>query len=404
MPAPSVLAVVRHVLSRALRETGQMLDRVGVRGVNHAKMGRRMGNDDPYIFQDHLSRHRQIMGLLRRGEPIVPGLTVGAGGGVGLLGEEGTRRIGSGRGGGGGGGGGGERDDRRIRDDRGIAFLAPCATLIGNVHLSPNVSVFYKAILKADVAAHGIWTVRTTDGEEKEEEERRWRSLPVGGQERKRDAGMLDHGDGIGHPTIGGANGGGVYVGGWSNIQDACVVTSYEGHAIIGRYVTVGHAAHIHSATVGDESLIGMGAVLNPGCVVERQSFVAAGAVVGRGQVVKEGELWGGNPARKLRDLSAEERGRLRTQAEKYVDVARSHAHVMELGGNVPDSFVRYDYDLAVGPGGAAIGATSSSDGSDESMIELLPSGSSEMNSTLEEEGSEGPKNYERWHRSQTTP
>ena len=359
MPAPSILAIVRHVLSRALRETGQMLDRVGVRGVNHANMGRRMGNDDPYIFQDHLSRHRQIMGLPRRGEPIVPGLTVGG-------------------------------DDRRIRGDGGIAFLAPCATLIGNVHLSPNVSVFYKAMLKADVAAHGIWAVRTT-GEE--EEERRWRSLPVGGQERKRDAGMLDHGGGIGHPTIGGANGGGVYVGEWSNIQDACVVTSYEGHAIIGRYVTVGHAAHIHSATVGDESLIGMGAVLNPGCVVERQSFVAAGAVVGRGQVVKEGELWGGNPARKLRDLSAEERGRLRTQAEKYVDVARSHAHTMELGGNVPDSFVmRYDHDLAGGAGGAAIDSSSSSAGSDESMIELPPSNSSEMNSTLEE-GSKGQNN-----------
>ena len=81
MPAPSILAVARHVLSRALRETGQALDRVGVRGAIHARQGRRMGNDDPYVFNDHLSRHRQVMGLPRRGEPIVPGLTVGAGGG-----------------------------------------------------------------------------------------------------------------------------------------------------------------------------------------------------------------------------------------------------------------------------------------------------------------------------------
>jgi carbonic anhydrase/acetyltransferase-like protein (isoleucine patch superfamily) len=374
MPAPSILAVVKHVLSRALRETGQALDRVGVRGVIHANQGRRMGNDDPYIFNDHLSRHRQVMGLLRRGEPIVPGLTVGAGGGTGN--DGGTGRIGSGREDGDDDDGlllgEGERDDRRVRGGGGIAFLAPCATLVGNVHLSPDVSVFYKAILKADVAAHGIGTVRTRD------EEETWRSLPVGGHERKRDAGLFDAGSGIGHPTIGGANGGGVYVGEGTNIQDACVVTSYEGHAVIGRHVTVGHAAQIHSATVGDESLVGMGAVLNPGCVVERQSFVAAGAVVGRGQVVVEGELWGGNPARKLRDLSAEERGRLRTQAEKYVHVARSHGHVMELGGNVPDSFVQYYLE---GPG-AAMNATLSA-GLNESMIELLPS-SPEINPTRE--------------------
>ena len=378
MPAPSILAVARHVLSRALRETGQALDRVGVRGAIHARQGRRMGNDDPYVFNDHLSRHRQVMGLPRRGEPIVPGLTVGAGGG-GAGPEGGTGRIGSDGDGEPSGGEDGERDDPRILGGGGIAFLAPCATLIGNVHLSPDVSIFYKAILKADVAAHGIGTVRTR------EEEGRWRSLPVGGHERRRDAGILDAGGGIGHPSIGGANGGGVYVGEGTNIQDACVVTSYEGHAVIGRHVTVGHAAHIHSATVGDGSLIGMGAVLSPGCVVERESLVAAGAVVGRGQVVGEGELWGGNPARKMRDLSAAERGRLRAQAERYVAVARSHGRVMELGGNVPDSFARC-YDPA-GPG-AAIGATTSSAGSNESTIELLPSGS-EKNPTLEE-GTEG--------------
>ena len=61
MPAPSIFQVIRHVLSRALRETGQALDRVGVRGIIHAHQGRRMGPDDPYWFDDHLSRHRGIM-------------------------------------------------------------------------------------------------------------------------------------------------------------------------------------------------------------------------------------------------------------------------------------------------------------------------------------------------------
>lgn len=233
-----------------------------------------------------------------------------------------------------------------------MAFLAPCATLIGNVHLSPRTSIFYKATLKADVAAYGINTIRTG------EEERLWQSLPVGGHARKQDAGMFDAGSGINHPTIGGANGGGIYVGEGTNIQDACMVTSYEGHTRIGKYVTVGHAAHIHSASIGDESVIGMGAVLKPGSVVESQSSVAAGAVVERDAVVKAGELWAGNPARKLRELSAEERGGLRIQAEKYIDVAQTHGPVMELGGNVPDSFIK-SLELGTRPDVSSLSSTS---------------------------------------------
>ena len=305
MPAPSIFAVVRHVLSRALRETGQALDRVGVMGIVHAKQGRRMGPDDPYWFNDHLSRHRGIMGLLRRGEPVVPGLPAGS------------------------------KDVTQIaKGDSSVAFLAPCATLIGNVQLQRNTSIFYKAILKADVAAHGINTVRSA------KEEELWRNLPVGSYERQMDAGKFDTAAGLGHPTVRGANGGGIYVGEGTNIQDACIVTSYEGHANIGNYVTVGHSAQIHSASVGDESLIGMGAILKPGSVVESQAFVAAGAVVDRGTVVKGGEVWGGNPARKLKDLTIEQRGRLRMHAEKYIDVGNTHSHCMQLGGNVPDSFV----------------------------------------------------------------
>ncbi|KAL3757912.1 hypothetical protein ACHAWU_002832 [Discostella pseudostelligera] len=331
MPAPSIFAVMRHVLSRALRETGQALDRAGIWGMTHAKQGRRMGGDDPYLFNDHLSRHRTIMRLLKRGEPVVPGLTAGGSNNFGL------KRLGSGD---------STSDEEKPSEEvhNSIAFLAPCATLIGNVQLAPHTSIFYKAILKADVAAYGINTIRS------KEQEERWRNLPVGSYGRKQDAGLFDDGSGVGHPTIGGANGGGIYIGEGTNIQDACIVTSYEGHTNIGRYVTVGHAAHIHSASVGDESLIGMGAILKPGSIVESQSFVAAGAVVERGTIVKGGEIWGGNPARKLRDLTNEEKGRLRMQAEKYIDVATSHNHVMELGGNVPDSFIDHDL-LGMGSG-----------------------------------------------------
>ena len=311
MPSPSIFTVTRHIISRAIRETGQALDRVGLWGITQAHQGRRLGADDPFLYNDHLSRHRGVMGLLRRGQPVGPGLIAGSGSGLD------RKQIGS--------------------DEKNIAFLAPCATLIGNVHLSSNTSIFYKAMLKADVAAHGINIIQST----KEEEE--WKNLKVGSYERKQDAGMFDAGSGVDHPTIGGANGGGIYVGEGTNIQDACMITSYEGHTTIGEYVTIGHSAHIHSASVGDESLIGMGAILNPGSIIESQSFVAAGAVVERGAVVKEGEIWGGNPAKKLRDLTAQERARLRIQAEKYIEVAQSHNHVEALGGNVPDSCIEHD-------------------------------------------------------------
>ena len=199
----------------------------------------------------------------------------------------------------------------KLKPDSTVAFLAPDATLIGNVHLGPNSSIFYKALLKADVAAHGVNTIHTVEDEEQ------WRSLRVGSDKRIIDAGNWNNGQGIGHPTIGGANGGGIYVGEGTNIQDSCIVSSYEGHTTIGDYVTVGHSAQIHSASVGDECLIGMGCVLKPGSIVESQSFVAAGAIVERGDVVKSGELWGGNPARKLRELTAEEKAKIKMQAEK---------------------------------------------------------------------------------------
>lgn len=98
---------------------------------------------------------------------------------------------------------------------------------------------------------------------------------------------------------------------------------------------TKGHLAQIHSSTVGDFSLIGMGSVLQEGCRVESESFIAAGAVISPGVVVPSGELWAGNPARKLRDLSDKERAKLHYQSNEYVQVAMGHRDVMELGGNL---------------------------------------------------------------------
>ena len=78
-----------------------------------------------------------------------------------------------------------------------------------------------------------------------------------------------------------------------------------------------------------------MGSVLQEGCRVEPESFIAAGAVISPGVVVPSGELWAGNPARKLRDLSDEERAKLHYQSDEYVQVAMGHRDVMKLGGNL---------------------------------------------------------------------
>lgn len=79
--------------------------------------------------------------------------------------------------------------------------------------------------------------------------------------------------------------------------------------------------------------LVGMGAIISPGAVVEPRSFIAAGTQVRAGQVVKEGELWGGVPARKLKDLSEKQKTQLFYQADQYVLLSKKHKHCMELGG-----------------------------------------------------------------------
>lgn len=270
MPGPTVLARARQVLGRAFRESGQALDRVGVWGITQAKATRQHG-DDPCTFDDHLSRHRNIMPLLKRGSP-------------------------------------------KIHDN--VAFIAPCSSLIGTVTVGEGSSIWYGAILRADRCNMGCGR---SDVEFEE-----WRAM------EKEDRGTIDGGfDGTG-------GSGGIFIGDGTNVQDGCIITSREDHAIVGDNVTIGHSAQIHSAIVEDNCLIGMGAVLSPGSKIESNSFIAAGAVIGKGQIVNSGELWVGNPAKKMRDLSEEEKKRLSYQADEYVKTASTQSGVMELGGNVP--------------------------------------------------------------------
>eukprot|EP00879_Flechtneria_rotunda_P000838 GHRR01000963.1.p1 GENE.GHRR01000963.1~~GHRR01000963.1.p1 ORF type:complete len:310 (+),score=93.64 GHRR01000963.1:189-1118(+) len=159
-------------------------------------------------------------------------------------------------------------------------FVAPNATVIGNVSLGKQVSIWYGATLRGDINT--------------------------------------------------------ITVGDKTNIQDNVVVhvarhslSNVRGGApqptLIGSAVTVGHAATLHACKIGDGCLVGMGATLLDGVVMEPGSIVAAGAVVPPGTTVKTGEVWAGAPAKLLRKLSAEEKGFVAASADNYAKLAAEH-------------------------------------------------------------------------------
>ena len=147
------------------------------------------------------------------------------------------------------------------------ARAAENATLVGDVTLGPQSSVWFGAVLRGDEAS--------------------------------------------------------ITVGEAANIQDNAVVHCGENHpAVIGRGVTVGHGAIVHGCTVEDGALIGMGAILLNGCVIGKNSLVAAGALVTQNTVIPPESLVMGSPAKVIRPLRPEELEQLSLDAEVYVRLA----------------------------------------------------------------------------------
>jgi gamma-carbonic anhydrase len=251
MGPPSIFQRIRHTIGRALRETGQALDRLGLHGESLVTSKRVIG-DEPVKYEDFLSRHRHQMPLLRRGRPQV---------------------------------------------SKDVAFLAPCSTLIGSVHVGAGSSIWYKAILRAD-NCENVESFSGTVGEIQKQEP--WALDPE--RESRQNSKAI---------------GGGIFIGENTNIQDGCIIDAVKNHTRIGNGVTVGHLASIHSATIHDNCLIGMGSLLQEGVEVKSESLIAAGANVAANTVVESGELWVGSPARKIRNLSPEERQRLHYQASQ---------------------------------------------------------------------------------------
>jgi len=106
------------------------------------------------------------------------------------------------------------------------------------------------------------------------------------------------------------------------NIQDLSLlhVTSGKYSLEIGNDVTVGHSAKIHGCTIGNNVLIGIGAIILDGAIVEDNSLVAAGAVVRPGFVVPSGKLVAGVPAKIIRDLTDNEINEIGESASHYVN------------------------------------------------------------------------------------
>jgi gamma-carbonic anhydrase len=150
-------------------------------------------------------------------------------------------------------------------------WVAPNATVVGDVTLGAQSSVFYGAVLRGDIAR--------------------------------------------------------IVVGEGTNLQDNVIVHLADDlDAIIGAWCTVGHAAIVHACTIEDECLIGMGATILDGARIGTRSLIGAGAVVTPRTVIPPGSLVVGAPAKVLRPLSPEEQAALRGWAEKYVVVSAAHA------------------------------------------------------------------------------
>jgi len=115
-----------------------------------------------------------------------------------------------------------------------------------------------------------------------------------------------------------------ITVGEGANIQDGSVLHADHGMPLrVGKHVTVGHMVMLHGCTIGDESLIGIGAVVLNGAKIGRNCLVGAGSLVTEGKEFPDGSMIMGTPAKVVRPLSPQQIEGLRQSARHYVENAR---------------------------------------------------------------------------------
>lgn len=117
-----------------------------------------------------------------------------------------------------------------------------------------------------------------------------------------------------------------IRIGPRSNVQDGCVIHLADDFGTeVGELVTCGHRAILHGCTVGDEVLIGMGAIVLDGAVIGARSIIGAGALVTMHRVIPPGSLVLGSPAKVVRSLDLAEQHEIKTWATRYVALSRRY-------------------------------------------------------------------------------
>lgn len=117
-----------------------------------------------------------------------------------------------------------------------------------------------------------------------------------------------------------------IVIGNNSNVQDGSVVhVADDLPAIIGEWVTVGHKAIVHACEIGDEVLIGMGAIILDGAKIGARSIIGANATVTMHTEIPPGSLVLGSPAKVKKMLTPEEQDGIRVWAERYVTLSRAY-------------------------------------------------------------------------------
>jgi len=111
-----------------------------------------------------------------------------------------------------------------------------------------------------------------------------------------------------------------------SNLQDGTMVHLADDAGVkIGKYTTVGHGAILHGCEIGDECLIGMGAIVLDKAVVGKNSIVGAGALVTKGTIIPEGSLVLGSPAKVVKPLDEKTRDGIAYWSKKYVTLGQAN-------------------------------------------------------------------------------
>lgn len=159
----------------------------------------------------------------------------------------------------------------RIADS---AFVAPGCVLIGDVTVGEEASIWYNCVVRADVDR--------------------------------------------------------VTIGARSNIQDGSVLHCDAGFPlVIGDDVLVGHMAMLHGCTLMDRAFVGLSGIVMNGCVIEADAMLGAGAMLTQGKCIPSGELWGGRPATKMRELNERAIAEMRMGTAHYVHNGKRHSEAV---------------------------------------------------------------------------